>query len=203
MGSLVKFFWCNDATDCKSSEITIPSQRLQQECFNAPGIKHGLCQFAYSSGMGSNDKWYSWQRSYPHCFYWSWYQSILLAYVVCMIPHIQLSSPSEKFWYRSFISQFQCFFSLIYRTMDSFLCFLNPVHYRFDVRTQSCTSAYILLGWLFCLAHRVEPITSSLCIRKTSFTGKTCYRHEVIISRKWIGPDKKILCLYFWHSLSL
>ena len=123
MGLLVKFFWCNDATDCKSSEITIPSQRLQQECLNAPGIKHGLCQFAYSSGMGSNDKWYSWQRSYPHCFYWSWYQSILLAYVVCMIPHIQLSSPSEKFWYRSFISQFQCFFSLTYRTMDSFLCF--------------------------------------------------------------------------------
>lgn len=67
------------------------------------------------------------------------------------------------------------------------------MHYRFVVRTQSCTFAYILLGWLFCLAHRVEPITSSLCIRKTSFTGKTCYRHEVIISRKWIGPEKKNL----------
>lgn len=67
------------------------------------------------------------------------------------------------------------------------------MHYRFVVRTQSCTFAYILLGWLFCLAHRV--VTSSLYIRKTSFTGKTCYRHEVIISRKWIGPDKKILSL--------
>ena len=68
------------------------------------------------------------------------------------------------------------------------------MHNRFAVIAQSRIFAYFL--------HHVEPITSSLCIRKTSFTGKTYYGKEVIVSRK--GPcEMNILSLFLTFIIAV
>ena len=74
------------------------------------------------------------------------------------------------------------FLSIINRTMDSFCVF--------PVLQIELAYFYVFSSGLVISSYHVEPIANSLCIGKTSLTGKTCHRQKVIVSRNWKGVVK-------------
>ena len=74
------------------------------------------------------------------------------------------------------------FLSIINRTMDSFCVF--------PVLQIELAYFYVFSSGLVISSYHVEPIANSLCIGKTSLTGKTCHRRKVIVSRNWKGVVK-------------
>lgn len=88
------------------------------------------------------------------------------------------------------------------QNINSFLCSLNPAQ---SIWCNNKIKYFrVFSSGLVSSSHHVEPITSSLCIRKTSFTGKTYYGKEVIVSRNWKGPcEMNILSLFLTFIIAV
>ena len=127
--------------------------------------------------------------------------------IVCIIPHIQLSSPSKKILIWVFYLTISVFLSIIYGKMDSFLFFLNPEYNRFAIITHSRNFAYFTLGWLFCLTDvqpkcsRTPPL-SPLALQFLICKYERLLRENVSIHRtnlKYCGKSPKVRFHSYFH----